>query len=213
MQAAKLKELEKVIQRGLASFIEVGNALLEIRESGLYKLHYRSFEEYCLERWGLSKSYAHRQIIAAQTADQLQRALETAGQDGKVVPIGTTSPIQNEHQARQVRGKLPFVVERVKAGERPEDAVQAVIQEREREKRAEADASPPQRQQVVKLKRGRPRDTTDDTAALNVQVQQWLQQGWRLLSDQNGVELLPRHTDLTKKLVALLVEHGWAGDA
>lgn len=69
---ARLADLEGVIQRGLNTFVEVGNALREIRGSRLYREQgYKTFEKYCRERWGWSRSYAHRQIEAANTAELL----------------------------------------------------------------------------------------------------------------------------------------------
>jgi hypothetical protein len=61
-----LAELERVIEKGMQTFIEVGNALLEIRESQLYRASYPTFEAYCRERWGWSRIHAHRHIDAAR---------------------------------------------------------------------------------------------------------------------------------------------------
>lgn len=70
-EARRLKQCEKIIERGLATFFEVGNALAEIRESRLYRLSYASFEDYCRERWQMSRFYAHRLIDAAQVVENL----------------------------------------------------------------------------------------------------------------------------------------------
>jgi len=43
----RLAELETVIERGLATFVEVGEALLEIRDSRLYRIEHETFEAYC----------------------------------------------------------------------------------------------------------------------------------------------------------------------
>jgi DNA N-6-adenine-methyltransferase (Dam). len=56
----RLLECERVIERGLNTFVEVGAALLEIRDSRLYKDNYSTFESYCQERWGMSKQHAFR---------------------------------------------------------------------------------------------------------------------------------------------------------
>lgn len=63
----KLEELEGVIERGLGSFLKVGNALLEIRDKGLYRAtHKDDFEGYCKERWGMSIRFAQMQMAAAK---------------------------------------------------------------------------------------------------------------------------------------------------
>jgi len=64
----RLQRLEDVIERGLKTFLEVGQALAEIRDQRLYKAHYTTFDQYLRERWRqrLSRSYASRLIQAAQ---------------------------------------------------------------------------------------------------------------------------------------------------
>src|SRR6476660_8234750 len=49
-----LNACEAIIQKGIQTFVEVGNALLEIRESRLYRGQYSTFEEYCRTRWAMS---------------------------------------------------------------------------------------------------------------------------------------------------------------
>jgi hypothetical protein len=46
-----LAQCEGVIERGMKSFIEVGTALLKIRDERLYRENYGTFEEYCRKRW------------------------------------------------------------------------------------------------------------------------------------------------------------------
>lgn len=81
----RLGELETVIERGLTTFVEVGNAIREIRDSGLYKDSHDTFEKYCRERWGWNKNYAYKQVRAADTA----------------AIVGTNVPIPNEAVARE----------------------------------------------------------------------------------------------------------------
>jgi DNA N-6-adenine-methyltransferase (Dam) len=67
-EKTRLGELEAIVERGLASFVEVGNALLEIRDSQLYRESHSTFDSYCRERWGMERAHAYRQIQAAQVA-------------------------------------------------------------------------------------------------------------------------------------------------
>jgi hypothetical protein len=62
----RLGQCESVLEKGLQTFIEVGNALLEIRDSRLYRQEFKTFEEYLKERWNMSRAYAHRIIEASQ---------------------------------------------------------------------------------------------------------------------------------------------------
>jgi hypothetical protein len=51
-----LNELEAVAQHGLETYVEVGNALAEIRDRHLYRDSHPSFETYARERWGVNIS-------------------------------------------------------------------------------------------------------------------------------------------------------------
>jgi hypothetical protein len=84
-ESARLVELERKITTGMTTFVEVGNALMEIRDSKLYRVEYKTFEAYCREKWGMSRVQAHRLI--------------GAGEVSKMLPIGNKLP-QNESQAR-----------------------------------------------------------------------------------------------------------------
>lgn len=64
-----LEEHEKTIEAGRRTFLEVGAALLEIRDYNhglLYKERYGTFENYCRERWEFGRSYAFRLMDAAE---------------------------------------------------------------------------------------------------------------------------------------------------
>ena len=63
-----LTDLEAVIERGLTTFVEVGQALLEIREHRLYRETHESFETYCRERWNWSRQRAHQMIEASSVS-------------------------------------------------------------------------------------------------------------------------------------------------
>jgi hypothetical protein len=63
--ALRLARCEVVIQRGLETFLEVAEALLEIRDGHLYRSSgWCRFDDYCRERWRMSASRA-RQLIGA----------------------------------------------------------------------------------------------------------------------------------------------------
>ena len=79
---ARLTELEATIERGLLVFVAVGRALLEIRDSKLYREQHGTFEDYCRERWGFTDRRARQLMTAAE--------------------IGTIVPVQNEGQAREL---------------------------------------------------------------------------------------------------------------
>jgi len=84
----RLDALEAVIERGLGAFVEVGRALLEIRDSRLYRETHGTFEDYCRERWDFDRTYAHRLTQAATVVSML--------------PIGNTPSPANEAVVREL---------------------------------------------------------------------------------------------------------------
>ena len=69
-----LAHLEHVIEQGLETFIEVGQALITIRDKQLYLPGYSSWTEYLLRRWGLSRQRAHQVMVASDVALSLPGA-------------------------------------------------------------------------------------------------------------------------------------------
>lgn len=65
----RLENLEATIETGVKN---VGTALLEIKDSGLYNTAgHSSFAEYCKERWGFGKAHAFRLANQAKINEQL----------------------------------------------------------------------------------------------------------------------------------------------
>ena len=67
----RLTELEGVIERGRQTFVEVGQALAEIRDQRLYRDTHGTFEDYCRERWSMDRRNANRHIEAAAVVGRL----------------------------------------------------------------------------------------------------------------------------------------------
>lgn len=76
----RLATFELVIEKGLATFQEVGEALIAIRDERLYRAEHETFEAYCKARWKFSDRRARQLMSAAE--------------------IGTMVPVENERQAR-----------------------------------------------------------------------------------------------------------------
>jgi hypothetical protein len=64
-----LQALEQIVERGKATFIEVGHALAEIHEHKLYKETHKAWEAYLKERWNFSLQHAHRLLQAKKVAE------------------------------------------------------------------------------------------------------------------------------------------------
>ena len=70
-ESKRLIELESVIERGQKTFLEVGDALTEIRDSRIYRSDYGTFDEYCKIKWGWQRQRAYELISAALTVNEL----------------------------------------------------------------------------------------------------------------------------------------------
>ena len=57
-ECSALAHHEATIERGLETFHEVGAALLEIQDGRLYRETHAAFEDYCRERWQMSRRRA-----------------------------------------------------------------------------------------------------------------------------------------------------------
>ena len=90
--AARLASLEKTVEKGKHAFVEVGNALKEIRDSKLYKTSHGTFANYVEDRFGFQRAHAYRLI-------------ESADDPAKMSPIG--DKIKTESQAREVAKAPP----------------------------------------------------------------------------------------------------------
>jgi len=72
VERSRLTELETQIEKDKKAFYRIGMALVEIRDSRLYREEYGTFEEYCRDRWELSIRYANKLMLATKTMDSLQ---------------------------------------------------------------------------------------------------------------------------------------------
>ena len=65
-ESERLTVLEPIIREGMASFVEVGQALLEISDKRLYRATHDTFREYCQDRWEMSAQRAYQLCEAAE---------------------------------------------------------------------------------------------------------------------------------------------------
>lgn len=78
LEVQRLEVLESVIDAGMQTFVHVGNALLEIRDSRLYRTSHGTFEDYCRERWQMSRPRAYQLIEAAEVVGNLSTIVDIA---------------------------------------------------------------------------------------------------------------------------------------
>lgn len=88
-ERADLVRHEQTIERGMAEFLAVGEALADIRDRRLYRESHRSFTDYVAERWP--------QVGSRRSADRLIAAAEV---EQDLRPIGLN--VASESQAREL---------------------------------------------------------------------------------------------------------------
>lgn len=137
-----LTEAETVIEAGLQTFVEVGLALVKVRDGRLYREQYGTFEEYCQRRWGLSRRRSYQLMDAANVVQEIEAD----------VYHGThATPPRSERQAREL-GRAPEgerskvwreTQERHGSDQPPARVVRKVVQEKRKETVAERPAPKP----------------------------------------------------------------------
>lgn len=94
VKRSKLAECEAVIEHGLGTFLEVGQALLNIRDQELYK-EYGTFENYCRERWNISRYHAYHLMYAVEVTENLLSSGQQAPlSERETRPLQSLSPVQ-----------------------------------------------------------------------------------------------------------------------
>lgn len=94
-EKAKLEQLETVIIDNFGAFVKVGQALAEIRDRGLYREQFKTFELYAKRVFDVARCRAYQLIEASEVVS----VLSTNGRQIEMLP-------QNERQAREL-ARLP----------------------------------------------------------------------------------------------------------
>lgn len=79
------KRLDRIVRKGVQAVFEMGQALTEIKQRGLWVARYASWEKYCECVVGHSRSYVHRIIEAARIAGVLEEI--TLPDGNKISPL------------------------------------------------------------------------------------------------------------------------------
>jgi hypothetical protein len=163
-EATKLAELESQIEAGT---MQVGRALVTIRDNRLYRAEHRSFEAYMKDRWGYGKSHGYRLISAVEVSSRnVKIGKKKDVKIGKKCPImgdisylsshsesyPSSHKVSNERQARAL-GELPQdeqpdawleIQERAKEEGRPISAklISEVVERRMADAAGEAGSDP-----------------------------------------------------------------------
>lgn len=81
-ESSRLLQLEEEIAEDLKAVFRIGVNLMEIRDNKLWRENFKSFEDYCNDKWSKGSNWARKMIKAVKVQDVV--------------------PIENEWQARQL---------------------------------------------------------------------------------------------------------------
>jgi len=95
-EQVELDILENTIERNLASFLEIGRALITIRDKRLYRDGYDTFETYCKERWKFKKSYAYYLIDASKVVQNVHHGGQIPATERQARPLAKLPPEQQQ---------------------------------------------------------------------------------------------------------------------
>jgi hypothetical protein len=129
-ESKRLIELEKVIEAGQQTFIQVGDALAEIRDSRLYKSEHTTFEEYCRTKWGWTKQHCYRLIECAPIAKSNPRvtSINQARELAKVPKVEREAIIKTAVAKAKTEGRT-LTAKDIKTAATPEPITTTVVVE------------------------------------------------------------------------------------
>lgn len=107
-ETSRKAELEATIERGMQTFVEVGLALMEIRDERLYRDEFRAFEEYCRVKWGWLRDRSDKLIASAKVVSNLH-SMEgiLPNNERQVRPLAPLAPDLQREAWREAVGTAP----------------------------------------------------------------------------------------------------------
>ena len=89
LERARFVELEKTVHMAIRSFLILGDALREIRDSRLYREKHPTFEDYCQDQFQFTRHRAFQLIEAARCGNRLLTIVNTEppSNEGQVRPL------------------------------------------------------------------------------------------------------------------------------
>ena len=76
LATADLAQCVAVVDAGLATFVEVGQALARIRDGKLYQETHETFEAFCKERWDMGRQHAYELIGASGVVQNVRHGVQ-----------------------------------------------------------------------------------------------------------------------------------------
>ena len=119
-EVEELERCETVIRKGWGTFLDVGRALATIRDKGLFKGKYDTFDLYWKRELGVSRSYAYRLIESAAVNDQMSAIADIGvkplneAQLRELIPVKEDRRIDAWKRAVELAGDKPITAKIVR---------------------------------------------------------------------------------------------------
>jgi N6-adenosine-specific RNA methylase IME4 len=135
IEKSELQQCETIIEEGLRTFVDVGGALLKIRDKKLYRQEYSTFEEYCQSKWSISRPRAYQLIDSAKVIGNLSTFVDkTPDNEAQARPLTKLGP---EDQVKAWAKVIETAPEGKITAKVVLEAAKEIQQERRAERRAE----------------------------------------------------------------------------
>lgn len=155
MEKEELREFERQIESGLKTFRKVGTALLAIRDGRMYRAEFKTFEDYCRDRWGFNASRARQLIGAAEIAGRIESVtIVTPATESQARPLAVLPPEQQPEAWKAATDKAATEGRKVTA----KDVQEQVKKITTKAEIVDVDVLPPEQKEVHKRPIGPPSD-------------------------------------------------------
>jgi hypothetical protein len=106
-ERSRKRQLEQIVIKGARTFVEVGNALMEIRDRELYRKDAPTFELYAKRFFDFGKSRTHQLMDAAQVMNTLQQMTPSITEKSTIVDFSDSS--QESNQPNKDENNYPVI--------------------------------------------------------------------------------------------------------
>lgn len=194
-EASALDDCEQRIEKGLRTFVEVGTALLRIRDERLYRTQYDTFEDYCRERWQMNRQRASQMIQAAGVSKILDNGPTTESHARELVGLEPQHAQQVWEKANETTAGKPTARAVREARQETEQILQQASEQIAEQQQAWTDAAEAERRMA------------EQTAHMNDRVNAERPYALAVLAVVDGLEQMPLDQYDPRILAGNIPEH------
>ncbi len=118
---------ENTLKMFAGGFCSVGNSLKAISKDRLYREKFATFDDYCRDQWGYSKTHAHRLINASNCVEALAAAVSPNGDQRLPANESQVRPLVDKLDSEKWPGAWQKVLKATEGKSITADEVEAVV--------------------------------------------------------------------------------------